>query len=186
MRTPRHRRSRLRAPTRGSATPPPHVRSAPARERTAATRSSCGVAFAEVLNSPPSKAVEKLTAESLAHPQNVSEVGQEGFGSSTVMGGVVAVRSSTLVRAIRARLGSPPPNSKKAGTTAGLSLSGCGRVLSGSGVVLPMRTPVRGAQKDHPNTVRLRHTGLFRGLKLPSIKGGWKVDCGIARTSTER
>ena len=40
-------------------------------------------------------------------------------------------------------------------------------------------------QKDHPNTVRLRHT-FFRGLKLPSIKGGWKVDCGIARTSTER
>ena len=90
-----------------------------------------------------------MTAESLARPQNVSEVGREGFGSFTGMGGVVAARSSTLVRAVRARLGSPPPNSKKAGTTAGLNFPGRARVLSSSCAVLPMRTPDLGAEKDH-------------------------------------
>ena len=48
-----------------------------------------------------------MTAESLAHTQNVSEVGWEVFGSSTGMGGVVAAPSSTLVRAIRGWRGSP-------------------------------------------------------------------------------
>ena len=76
-------------------------------------------------------------------------VPREGFGSFTGMGGVVAARSSTLVRAVRARLGSPPPNSKKAGTTAGLNFTGRGRILSSSCAILPMRTPASGAGKDH-------------------------------------
>ena len=107
MRTSRHRRSRLRAAPRGPATSVPQVRSALARKSITTTQYSCGLAFSEGLNSPPSKAVDKLTAESLAHTQNVSEVGREGFGSSTGMGGVVAAPSSTLVRAGRARRGSP-------------------------------------------------------------------------------
>ena len=107
MRTSRHGLRRLRAAPHGSATSVPRVRSALARKRTTATQYSCGLAFSEGLNSPPSKAVEKLPAESLAHPQNVSEVGQEGFGSSTGMGGVVAAPLSTLVRAMRARRAPP-------------------------------------------------------------------------------
>ena len=85
----------------------PHVRSGLASTTTTPTLSGCGIAFSEGGNSPPSKAVDKLTAESLAHTQKVSEVGQEGFGSSTRMGGVVAAPSSTLVRAMRARRGPP-------------------------------------------------------------------------------
>ena len=107
MRTPRHRRSRLRAAPGGSATSVPHVQSTLARESTTPTLSGCAIPFPEGGNSPPSKALEKLTAESVAHPQNVREVGREGFGSSTGMGGVVAARSSTLVRAMRARRGPP-------------------------------------------------------------------------------
>ena len=151
VRTPRRSRSRLRSAPRGSATSVPHVQSTLARESTTPTLSGCAIPFPEGGNSPPSTALEKLTAESVAHPQNVSELDREGFSSPTGMGGVAAARSSTLVRAMRARRAHLlAPNSKKAGTTAGLSFPGCGRVLSGSGVVLPMRTPVRGAQKQGP------------------------------------
>ena len=107
MRTSRHDLRRLRAAPHGSATSVPHVWSDIASKTTHPTQSGCGIPVPEGLNSPPSKAVDKLTAESLAHTQNVSEVGREGFGSSTGMGGVVAAPSSTLVRAVRARRGSP-------------------------------------------------------------------------------
>jgi len=153
VRTPRHGRIRLRAAPCGPATSVPHVWSDLAHESTTATLYSCCLTFSKRGNSPPSKAVEELTAESRAHPQSVSEVGLRwaGRGSARPPGWVGWSRRPRARLCGQGGLGGAHlwSSGHRAWDERTLNFTGRGRILSSSCATFPMTTPASGAEKDH-------------------------------------